>query len=189
MNSKLNNKKRIIFVIGYPWPYSYGGHRTTKLCRELSKDFKVICITRPLFRYLDKLKDEPFEIVQTKGLVSIYDPLRIIFKIFKSLIQGENQNKFIDSGLVSKISKKRKDNFLIGSFIKFILKIKFFVDSYIALPDDHWPWIISSYFLIKRIYGKNKPFMIISSFPVSSHVIASRIKKMDSGNLGMKMDN
>ena len=68
-------------IIGFPWPYSYGGHRTTKLCRELSKNYNVICLTRPLFRYLDKLKSEPFKIIQTKGLTTIYDPIRYIFTL------------------------------------------------------------------------------------------------------------
>ena len=53
-NMTSSNKKTIL-VIGYPWPYSYGGHRTTKLCRGLSKNYNVICLTRPLFRYTDKV--------------------------------------------------------------------------------------------------------------------------------------
>ena len=54
MNYNLSDKKTIL-IIGFPWPYSYGGHRTTKLCRELSKNYNVICLSRPLFRYLHKL--------------------------------------------------------------------------------------------------------------------------------------
>ena len=62
-------KKKTILIIGFPWPYSYGGHRTTKLCRELSKNYNVICLTRPLFRYLDKLKSEPLRLSKLKELL------------------------------------------------------------------------------------------------------------------------
>ena len=90
MNFNLSNKKTIL-IIGFPWPYSYGGHRTTKLCRELSKTYDVICLTRPLFRYLDKLNSEPFKIIQSKGLITIYDPIRFIFTlIFKSKNKKNN---------------------------------------------------------------------------------------------------
>ena len=91
MNDKSMEKKTIL-IIGFPWPYSYGGHRTTKLCRELSKSYNVICITRPLFRYLDKLNSEPFKIIQTKGLITIYDPIRFIFGLF-SIIKKTKKNK------------------------------------------------------------------------------------------------
>ena len=83
MNFKHN--KKTILIIGFPWPYSYGGHRTTKLCRELSKTYNVICLTRPLFRYLDKLNSEPFKIIQTKGLITIYDPIRFIFTLISKI--------------------------------------------------------------------------------------------------------
>ena len=88
MNSKIN--KKTILIIGFPWPYSYGGHRTTKLCRELSKNYNVICLTRPLFRYLDKLILEPFIIIQTKGLL-LFTIQRYIFLISK--IKNKN-NKY-----------------------------------------------------------------------------------------------
>ena len=44
MNYDIN--KKTILIIGFPWPYSYGGHRTTKLCRELSKQYNVNIIVK-----------------------------------------------------------------------------------------------------------------------------------------------
>ena len=176
MTSK-NNKKTIL-IIGFPWPYSYGGHRTTKLCRELSKNYNVICLTRPLFRYLDNLKSEPFKIIQTKGLTTIYDPIRLIFTLIFKSKNKKNNHSLIDSGIVNQISKQKNSSFLKKIFINLVLKIKFFIDNLIAIPDDHWPWIISSYSLTNMIYEKYKPSLIISSFPISSHLIAARLKKM-----------
>ncbi len=169
--------KKTILIIGFPWPYSYGGHRTTKLCRELSKDYNVICLTRPLFRYLDKLNSEPFKIIQTNGLTTIYDPIRNIFTLISRYKNKNSKKLFIDSGIVNKINEQKNSSLLKKLFIKFILKIKFFIDNLIAIPDDHWPWIISSYSFTNMIFKKYKPSLIISSFPISSHLIAARLKK------------
>ena len=177
MNNKYI-KKETIFVIGFPWPYTYGGHRTIKICRELSKEYKVICISRPLFRYLDKLDKEPFSIYQSKGIVSIYDPMRLFLKIVRNIFNFQNKSNFIDSGLVNKINSNNKYPFLIKLLLKLILKIKYYLDSFIAIPDDHWPWFFSSYFLSKKLIEIHKPFLIISSFPFTSHVIAARLKKI-----------
>ena len=87
MNFNLSKKKTIL-IIGFPWPYSYGGHRTTKLGRELSKAYNVICLSRPLFRYLNKLKLEPFKIYETKGATTVYDPIRFIFSLLSSNVNG-----------------------------------------------------------------------------------------------------
>ena len=176
MNINLSNKKTIL-MIGFPWPYSYGGHRTTKLCRELSKNYNVICLTRPLFRYLDKINSEPFKIIQTRGIITIYDPIRYIFTLISKIKNNKAENLFVDSGLINKINKKKNFPALIKILINFSLKLKFYFDNLIAIPDDHWPWIISSYGLTKQIYEKYRPSFIISSFPVSSHLIAERIKK------------
>ena len=176
MNCNLSNKKTIL-VIGFPWPYSYGGHRTTKLCRELSKNYNVICLTRPLFRYLDKFNSEPFKIIQTKGIITIYDPIRFIFTLISKVKKTKSENLFLDSGLINKINKKKDIPDIMKILICFILKLKFYIENLIAIPDDHWPWIITSYGLTKQIYEKYKPTFIISSFPISSHLIAERIKK------------
>mgnify|MGYP001392756665 CR=1 FL=1 len=174
---KSNINKKTILIIGFPWPYSYGGHRTTKLCRELSKKYNVICLTRPLFRYLNKLNLEPFIIIQTKGLTTIYDPIRYIFNLISKFKNKNNKNLFIDSGMVNQINKQKNSSLIKKLFVNLILKIKFFIDNLIAIPDDHWPWIISSYSFTNMIFEKYKPSLIISSFPVSSHLIAARLKK------------
>ena len=171
-------EKQTILIIGFPWPYSYGGHRTTKLCRELSKSYNVICLTRPLFRYLDKINSEPFKIIETKGFITIYDPIRFIFTLISRIKNAKSKNLFIDSGLINQINKKKNVSALMKIFINLSLRLKFFVDNFIAIPDDHWPWIISSYKLTKQIYNEHKPSFIISSFPISSHLIAARIKKI-----------
>ena len=178
MNDKATEKKTIL-IIGFPWPYSYGGHRTTKLCRELSKTYNVICLTRPLFRYLDKLNSEPFKIIQTKGLITIYDPIRFIFNLISKIKKNKRENLFLDSGLINQINNKNNVSALMKIFINLSLKLKFYVDNFIAIPDDHWPWIFSSYELTKKICKKYKPSFIISSFPVSSHLIAERIKRIN----------
>ena len=172
------NNKKTVLIIGFPWPYSYGGHRTTKLCRELSKNYNVICLTRPLFRYLDNLKFESFKIIQTKGLTTIYDPIRYIFILLSKLKNKNSNHLFIDSGIVNQISKQKNSSLLKKIFVNLGLKIKFFVDNLIAIPDDHWPWIISSYSSTNMIFEKYKPSLIISSFPISSHLIAGRLKKL-----------
>ena len=92
MTSNIN--KKTILMIGFPWPYSYGGHRTTKLCRELSKNYNVICLTRPLFRYLNEINSEPFKIIQTKGLTTIYDPIRYVFTLI-SKFKNKNNKKLL----------------------------------------------------------------------------------------------
>lgn len=176
MTSNIN--KKTILMIGFPWPYSYGGHRTTKLCRELSKNYNVICLTRPLFRYLNEINSEPFKIIQTKGLTTIYDPIRYIFTLISKFKNKNNKKLFIDSGIVNQINKQKNSSLLKKLLIGFILKIKFFIDNLIAIPDDHWPWIISSYSLSNMIFEKYKPQLIISSFPISSHLIAARLKKI-----------
>ena len=175
MNSKIN--KKTILIIGFPWPYSYGGHRTTKLCRELSKKHNVICLTRPLFRYLNKLNLEPFLIIQTKGLTTIYDPIRYILSLISKIKNKNNNNIYIDSGMVNQINKQKNSSLFNKIFVNIILKIKFLIDNLIAIPDDHWPWIISSYSFTNTIFEKYKPSLIISSFPISSHLIAARLKK------------
>ena len=172
------NNKKTVLIIGFPWPYSYGGHRTTKLCRELSNNYNVICLTRPLFRYLDNLKFESFKIIQTKGLTTIYDPIRYIFTLLSKLKNKNSNHLFIDSGIVNQISKQKNSSLLKKIFVNLGLKIKFFIDNLIAIPDDHWPWIISSYSSTNMIFEKYKPSLIISSFPISSHLIASRLKKL-----------
>ena len=176
-NMIFNINKKTILIIGYPWPYSYGGHRTTKLCRELSGEYNVICLTRPLFRYRDKLNLEPFKIIQTRGLITIYDPLRYILTLISKLKNKNNKNLFIDSGIVNKINKQKNSSNFKKVFVNIVLKIKFFIDNLIAIPDDHWPWIITSYSYTNMIFKKYKPSLIISSFPVSSHLIAARLKK------------
>lgn len=176
MNFNLSDKKTIL-IIGFPWPYSYGGHRTTKLCRELSKEYNVICLSRPLFRYLNKLGLEPFKIYQTSGPTTIHDPIRFSFSLLSKLRGKKNKKLFIDSGLVNQINNKNNFHPLIKLLIKLCLKIKFYFENFIAIPDDHWPWIISARSLTKYICQKYKPFLIISSYPVSSHLIAARIKK------------
>ena len=176
MNYNLSNKKTIL-IIGFPWPYTYGGHRTTKLCRELSKNYNVICLTRPLFRYLDKLNSEPFKIIQTKGIITIYDPIRFIFTLISKMKKTKGEILFLDSGLINKINKKKNLPLPIKILKNLSFKLKFYFDNFFALPDDHWPWIISSFRLTKQVYEKYKPTYIISSFPVSSHLIAARIKK------------
>ena len=176
MNCNLSNKKTIL-IIGFPWPYSYGGHRTTKLCRELSKNYNVICLSRPLFRYLDKLSSEPFKIYQTKGPTTIYDPIRFTFSLLSKLIKKKKNQLFIDSGLVNQINENNNIHPLIKLFIRFSLKIKFYFENFIAIPDDHWPWIISARSLTKHLCQRYNPFLIISSYPVSSHLIAAEIKK------------
>ena len=52
MNFNIN--KKTILIIGFPWPYSYEGTEPLNYA-ELSKNYNVICLTRPLFRYLDEL--------------------------------------------------------------------------------------------------------------------------------------
>ncbi len=175
MNHSLSNKKTIL-IIGFPWPYSYGGHRTTKLCRELSKNYNVICLTRPLFRYLDKLETEPFKIIQTRGIITIYDPIRFILNLIAKMKKTKGENLFLDSGIINQINKKKNLPVIIKILRNLSLKLKFYIDNFIAIPDDHWPWIISSYGITKQIYEKYKPIYIISSFPVSSHLIAGKIK-------------
>jgi len=175
MNENVNEKKTIL-IIGFPWPYSYGGHRTTKLCRELSKTYNVICLTRPLFRYLDKLNSEPFKIIQTKGLITIYDPIRFVFNLISKIKKNKKENLFLDSGLINQINNKKNFSTLMRIFINLSLKLKFYIDNFIAIPDDHWPWIFSSYKLTRQICKKYNPSFIISSFPVASHLIAARIK-------------
>ena len=175
MNYKLSNKKSIL-IIGFPWPYSYGGHRTTKLCRELSKNYNVICLTRPLFRYLHKLNLEPFKVYQTKGPTTIYDSIRFTFSLLSKLRKKNSNQLFIDSGLVNKINEKNNFHPLVKLFIRYCLKIKFYFENFFAIPDDHWPWIISARSLTKYLCKKYKPFIIISSYPVSSHLIAAGIK-------------
>ena len=174
---KSNINKKTILFIGFPWPYSYGGHRTTKLCRELSKNYNVICLSRPLFRYLNKLSLEPFKIYQTKGLNTIYDPIRFTFNLFSNFRKKKKNQLFIDSGLVNQINKNTNFHPLVKLFIRFLLKIKYYLDNFFAIPDDHWPWIISARSLTKYLCQKYKPFLIISSYPVSSHLIAAGIKK------------
>ncbi len=176
MNYNLSDKKTVL-IIGFPWPYTYGGHRTTKLCRELSKNYNVICLSRPLFRYLHKSTKEPFKIYQTNGPTTIYDPIRFTFSLLSKLRKKKNKQLFIDSGLVNRINNKNNFHSLIKLFIKFSLKLKFYFDNFIAIPDDHWPWIISARSLTKYLCQKYKPFLLISSYPVSSHLIAARIKK------------
>lgn len=173
-----HKNKKTILIIGFPWPYSYGGHRTTKLCRELSKNYNVICLTRPLFRYLDNLKLESFKIIETKGLTTIYDPIRYILTLISKLKRKNSNHLFIDSGIVNQISKEKNSSLLKKLLVNLGLKIKFFIDNLIAIPDDHWPWIISSYSFSNRIFEKYKPSLIISSFPISSHLIAARLKKI-----------
>jgi len=170
--------KKTILIIGFPWPYAYGGHRTTILCRELSKNYNVICLTRPLFRYLDNLKLESFKIIETKGLTTIYDPIRYILTLISKLKNKNSNHLFIDSGIVNQISKEENSSLLKKLLVNLGLKIKFFIDNLIAIPDDHWPWIISSYSFTNRIFEKYKPSLIISSFPISSHLIAARLKKI-----------
>ena len=175
MNDNATEKKTIL-IIGFPWPYSYGGHRTTKLCRELSKTYNVICLTRPLFRYLDKLNSEPFKIIQTKGLITIYDPIRFIFNLFSKIKKNKKENLFLDSGLINQINNKKNFSTLMRIFINLSLKLKFYIDNFIAIPDDHWPWIISSYGLTKQIC-KSIDHLYNKFLPVSSHLIAEELKK------------
>ena len=156
-NMTYNINKKTILIIGFPWPYSYGGHRTTKLCRELSKNYNVICLSRPLFRYLDQLNLEPFKIIQTKGLTTIYDPIRYFFKLISKFKNKNNKQLFIDSGIVNQINQQKNSSFFKKLFVTFILKIKIFIDNLIAIPDDHWPWIITSYSFTNKIFEKYKP--------------------------------
>jgi len=176
MNSNLS-KKQTILIIGFPWPYSYGGHRTTKLCRELSKNYNVICLTRPVFRYLNKLSLEPFKIYQTNGPTTIYDPIRFALSLLSKLKRKNKNQLFIDSGLVNQLNKNNDYHPFIKLFIRFSLKIKFYFENFIAIPDDHWPWIISGITQTKKLCQKYNPFLIISSYPISSHFIAAMIKK------------
>ncbi len=176
MNNNLSNKKTVL-IIGFPWPYTYGGHRTTKLCRELAKNYNVVCLSRPLFRYQDKSIKEPFKIYQTNGATTIYDPIRFTFSLLSKLRKNKKKQLFIDSGLVNKINKKANLHPIVKLFIKFSLKLKFYFDNFTAIPDDHWPWIISARSLTKYICQKYKPFLLISTYPVSSHLIAAMIKK------------
>ena len=176
MYNNLSNRKTVL-IIGFPWPYTYGGHRTTKLCRELAKNYNVICLSRPLFRYQDKSTKEPFKIYQTNGPTTIYDPIRFTFSLLSKLRKNKKKQLLIDSGLINQINKKANFHPIVKLFIKFSLKLKFYFDNFIAIPDDHWPWIISARSLTKYICQKYKPFLLISSYPVSSHLIAAMIKK------------
>ncbi len=179
MEPKVKLNRKTILIIGYLWPYTYGGHRTTKLCRELSKQYEVISLTRPLYKYLDKVKKEPFKIYQTGGLTTIYDLLRILFKFFNTFLRGNKKENFIDSGIVNKLENNKNFPSYLKYPVKLALKIKFLIDLFFGIPDIEWPWLISSQRLLKKIYKQHKPFMVISSYPLSSHFLAAKIKKMN----------
>ena len=89
MNFNIN--KKTILIIGFPWPYSYGGHRTTKLCRELSKNYNVICLTRPLFRYLDKINLEIEKV--SKSIVELKAKKKEQFSQLKIMLRAEKQKQ------------------------------------------------------------------------------------------------
>ena len=163
-----------ILFIGYLWPYTFGGHRLIKVARILSQEHEVTVITRPLYRFKSEIKKENFKIVQTKGWTDIYDPLRSF--IF-NLSSKKNSNLCNpDSGIIRENVNENNPSFkekIKNFFIKRIFNI---VETFFAIPDSDWPWILKAYRKADKLLKEENYDFVISHYPFSSHIVASLLK-------------
>ena len=170
--------KKTILLVGHLWPYSYGGHRMISLCRELSKTYNVVCLTRPLYNDVNSLCDESFLVYQTTGPTDIYDPLRSFLRFCRNIL-GQKNKAFIDkpnSGVINQLAGKDNKKSYIKFLIKYLLSTHRLLESFFAFPDTEWPWLFSALPLAFELVKKHEPDIIITNYPFSSHIIGSRIK-------------
>ena len=148
------------------------------LCRELSKNNNVICLTRPLYNDVNSLCQEDFLVYQTSGFTDIYDPLRSFLRFFRRF-WGRNNSAVIDqpnSGVINQLAGHDKEKPYIKLLVKTFLSLHRIFDCFFAFPDTEWPWFFSAMPLAHELVHKHKPDIVITNYPFTSHLIGANLK-------------
>lgn len=140
-----------VLIIGHFWPYRDGSHRIFGLARNLT-DFgwEPIVITGPLLR---------------KPEIDV----RYVSKEYRNFVGMRSDKSFSDS-MREKSAKMPAVFKKVGKFL-FINFAKAF-----AYPDEHKNWEKSAIEAAEEIIKKEKINAIISTWPVTSHLAAKKIK-------------
>jgi len=150
-----------VLIIGYFWPYRGGSGRMLGLAKYLSEfGWQPTILTTAL----ETKPSAKFNYIETPYPGDIFSFWRKIFKFLKF-----EEKKSITEQLKSKIGVESQDSFIDW------LRTKY--QEIFAFPDTEKKWHRPALAAARELLKKEKFNAVISVWPVTSHLIAKRLKQ------------
>jgi hypothetical protein len=156
----LEGDLRVLFIGNY-WPYARGGHRLDALAANANvNDASVVIVTSTLHS-APRPRDGVF-VVETSFKGDVYRYLRRLFK----------GRRGVGEGLKSELQGPAEQS-VRAKVVGFLFKL---YASLFEYPDAERSWRRPALRAAREILESNRIDVIVSGYPLTSHVVASRVK-------------